>query len=317
MKSASPTDRPLTRVHHHAAIRARHRRAAISAAASVVVCGQRSSNCTLTTPNCRPKTSNRFHHRNQQYSVIALTDGTGAIEERYAYSAYGEPTILSSSSSPLAASNFSNRYTYTGREWDKELGFYHFRARTYDAECGRFCGRDPIGFDGGSFLLSAFLGGNPATRLDPSGLDWDTCSVTDTQRRRVPRPSRGGRTRVIRLVCTIRCSCYGGDGPVEYEADLPHLGMAEEGSDEARCQSLLSTYYPMGQCDESEPELEPQPDPVPIVIPVANPNGYPRTLPTSPRPWWPSWPRPVFPSIPMWIIPVWDPSQYGGGTPYA
>lgn len=142
MNSTSTTDRPLSRAQHRVAIRARHRRAAISAAASAVVCGQRSSNCTLTTPKCHSKNNNRFHHRNQQYSVIALTNGIGVIAERYAYSAYGEPVFVSATGTLLTNSAKENRYTYTGREWDEDLNLYHFRARMYDAESGRFCGRD-------------------------------------------------------------------------------------------------------------------------------------------------------------------------------
>ena len=46
----------------------------------------------------------RYYHRNQQYSVIALTSGGGAVVERYAYTAYGTPTILDSSLLPLASS---------------------------------------------------------------------------------------------------------------------------------------------------------------------------------------------------------------------
>ncbi len=35
-----------------------------------------------------------YYHRNQQYSVVALTDGSGTIVERYAYTVYGQPTFL-------------------------------------------------------------------------------------------------------------------------------------------------------------------------------------------------------------------------------
>jgi RHS repeat-associated protein len=35
-------------------------------------------------------------------------------------------------------------YTFTGREWDKEIGLYYYRARYYDAEVGRFISFDPI-----------------------------------------------------------------------------------------------------------------------------------------------------------------------------
>ena len=40
-----------------------------------------------------------YYHRNQQYSITAMTTSTGAVAERYAYTAYGQPTILNASSS--------------------------------------------------------------------------------------------------------------------------------------------------------------------------------------------------------------------------
>ncbi|TWT84857.1 tRNA3(Ser)-specific nuclease WapA precursor [Planctomycetes bacterium CA13] len=110
----------------------------------------------------------RYYHRNQQYSVIALTDGGGLIKERYAYTAYGEPTILDSSLSVLATSLSSNRYTYTGREWDEALGLYHYRARMYDSVAGRFCSRDPIGY-ADTMLLYSFLLKSVLGQVDPSG----------------------------------------------------------------------------------------------------------------------------------------------------
>ncbi len=40
-----------------------------------------------------------YYHRNQQYSVTALTDSSGSVLERYAYTAYGVPTICNPSES--------------------------------------------------------------------------------------------------------------------------------------------------------------------------------------------------------------------------
>jgi hypothetical protein len=48
-------------------------------------------------------------HRNHQYSITAVTTSAGAIAERYAYSAYGQPTILDPSGVALPTSNFSIR----------------------------------------------------------------------------------------------------------------------------------------------------------------------------------------------------------------
>ncbi len=85
-----------------------------------------------------------YFHRNHQYSITALTTSTGAIAERYAYSAYGQPTILDPSGVALPTSNFSIRTSYTGHEWDATLALHHFRARWVSGLTGRFLSRDPI-----------------------------------------------------------------------------------------------------------------------------------------------------------------------------
>jgi RHS repeat-associated protein len=104
---------------------------------------------------------------NQQFSITSITNSTGAISERYAYTAYGQPTILDASGSILSASTISNRYTYTGREWDATLGLHHFRARWMSPSAGRFLGRDPIGYGDGTSL---FHFGINLSSLDPEGL---------------------------------------------------------------------------------------------------------------------------------------------------
>ena len=124
----------------------------------------------IDEPIVRIATSNSemtWYHRNQQYSIVACTDSTGAATERYAYTAYGLPTITDGSGTVRTSSTIGNRYTYTGREWDGVLGLYHYRARTYEATVGRFCSRDPIGYR----LLSLYLyvRNNPQLLNDPSG----------------------------------------------------------------------------------------------------------------------------------------------------
>jgi RHS repeat-associated protein len=107
-----------------------------------------------------------YFHRNQQCSVTAITTSAGAVTERYAYSAYGQPTILDASASVLSASAISNRYTYTGREWDATLGLYHFRARWMSPIAGRFLGRDPLGYEDANNLSSTLLF---LSKVDPNG----------------------------------------------------------------------------------------------------------------------------------------------------
>jgi RHS repeat-associated protein len=110
-----------------------------------------------------------FFHRSQQFSTVALTTSSGAIAERYVYSAYGAPTVCNTSGTDIGSSTKDNRITYTGREWDEELVLYHFRARLYDAGVGRFLGRDPLSFWGGHENAYVFLLNNVLIHLDPSG----------------------------------------------------------------------------------------------------------------------------------------------------
>jgi len=110
-----------------------------------------------------------FYHRNQQYSITAVSDGGGAVVERYAYSAYGTPTITGGSGSLIATSAISNRYTYTGREWDASLAIYHYRARMYDSVVGRFVSRDPIVINNRTQSLFEYVNSGPTIYLDPSG----------------------------------------------------------------------------------------------------------------------------------------------------
>ena len=61
----------------------------------------------------------RYYHRNQQYSITALTDSSGNVTERYAYAGYGKLSVFDGAGATLATSADNNRYTYTGREWDE------------------------------------------------------------------------------------------------------------------------------------------------------------------------------------------------------
>ncbi|XZE34771.1 RHS repeat domain-containing protein [Pirellulaceae bacterium SH501] len=109
------------------------------------------------------------YQRNQQYSITAVTTSSGSVAERYAYTAYGQPTILDGSGSVLSSSAINNRYTYTGREWDQTLGLYHFRARWMSGLAGRFLQRDPIGYADGVNSLVHHVVNSPFRFVDPSG----------------------------------------------------------------------------------------------------------------------------------------------------
>jgi RHS repeat-associated protein len=116
-----------------------------------------------------------FLHRNQQFSVTAITNSSAGVVERYAYQAYGEPTITDGSGSVMSSSSINNRYTYTGREWDGTVGLYHFRARWMSGLTGRFLTRDPIGYASGSRNIYSLFRNRCLDKVDPSGKqDCDT-----------------------------------------------------------------------------------------------------------------------------------------------
>jgi len=117
-----------------------------------------------------------YFHRNQQYSVYALTDSSGNVSERYAYTAYGQPTFLNASATVQTSSAANNRYTYTGREWDQTIGLTHFRARWISGVVGRFISRDSIGYGDGLSLYRNFFG---IRDLDPTGFNRYVRSYTE------------------------------------------------------------------------------------------------------------------------------------------
>ena len=107
------------------------------------------------------------HLPHNQYSVTAAINRNGTVDERYAYSPYGETTVLNSGyvQNNNNLSTIDNEYTYTGRRLDPS-GLMYFRARYYDPQTGQFISRDPLGYvDGMSQYRAYFV---PAA-MDPSG----------------------------------------------------------------------------------------------------------------------------------------------------
>ncbi|WP_413935409.1 RHS repeat domain-containing protein [Nitrospira sp. BLG_1] len=103
-----------------------------------------------------------FYHQDGLGSVTDLTDSTGVTAKSYSYDAYGN--ILES------PGTLDQPYTYTGREFDAESGFYYYRARYYDSTIGRFLGKDPLMLGGGDTNFYRYVRSNPVNRNDALGL---------------------------------------------------------------------------------------------------------------------------------------------------
>ena len=100
-------------------------------------------------------------------NVIALTDTSGAIVEQYEFDIYGKPTIKDGNGNPLTVAK--TPFLFTGREYDNETGLYHYRARAYSPDLGRFLQVDKISFSGGDNNLYRYCSNNPINNVDPSG----------------------------------------------------------------------------------------------------------------------------------------------------
>ena len=147
-------------------------------------------------------TDERFYfHRNQQYSITALTDSSGTPVERYAYTAYGDPTILDGAGTTTRTTSFiGNPYLYTAQEYDAESALYHFNARMYEGRKGRFLSHDPIMYPDGA---NTYVGWFSVKKTDSLGL-WIDGPPDDFI------DAMNGRDRTKRCIFTMNDSHGGG-----------------------------------------------------------------------------------------------------------
>ena len=111
--------------------------------------------------------SQRFYLTNHIGTVVALTDQTQGLTDRYAYTPYGVPTGREGTT--------PNPFTYVGGlgVMAENDGFYFMRARFYDSHAGRFLSTDLVaGVVQNPMSFHPYLYGlsNSMMNIDPSGL---------------------------------------------------------------------------------------------------------------------------------------------------
>jgi len=92
---------------------------------------------------------------------IVQTDGT--ILDEIDYDSFGQ---ILNETNPANG----DRFKYTAREWDAILGQYHYRARYYGPDIGRFYSEDPLRFEAGDPNLYRYVFNSPTNYNDPTGL---------------------------------------------------------------------------------------------------------------------------------------------------
>ena len=102
-----------------------------------------------------------FVHANSLYSPLMVTDDHGFVTERYAYSAYGERSVLGGYSSTTSRIGFN--HGFTGLRDDGGLLFA--RNRYFSPELGRWISRDEEFYDGYNLYTGYFV----PNAVDPEG----------------------------------------------------------------------------------------------------------------------------------------------------
>jgi len=98
-----------------------------------------------------------YFHRDRDGSIIAKSNTSGAVTNRYEYGPFGESAALSGTT-----------FGYTGQRYDAESGLYFYKTRYYSPAIGRFLQPDMIGY-GDGLNVYAYVDNQPVDRTDPLG----------------------------------------------------------------------------------------------------------------------------------------------------
>jgi RHS repeat-associated protein len=112
-----------------------------------------------------------YYTNDANFNVTALVDESGTVVERYAYSPYGERTVLDADWSADAdgLSDVDNVLGHQGLHLDTESALYYNRNRYYSPTLGRFITRDPLGYIDGMSVYE-YVGSSAVNTADPEGL---------------------------------------------------------------------------------------------------------------------------------------------------
>ena len=120
----------------------------------------------------------KYHYylQDHQGNNRVVISQSGTVEETNHYYPFG---------GMFAGTNSIQPYKYNGKEMNarKELKWYDYGARHYDAALGRFTTVDPSAENYYDASLYAYCGNNPANRIDPDGMDYWSTNDPETIRK--------------------------------------------------------------------------------------------------------------------------------------
>jgi RHS repeat-associated protein len=116
-----------------------------------------------------------YIHADHLNTPRVMTDATKTVVWKWTGDAYGAVAPNANPDGDSTTDTLDLRFP--GQIADSESGLYYNLNRYYDPLTARYTQSDPIGLDGG-LNTYGYVGGNPISRIDPSGLCfWDACAV--------------------------------------------------------------------------------------------------------------------------------------------
>ncbi len=153
----------------------------------------------------------RYFTSDQQGSITAVTDASGAPLAIYAYNEYGLPS--------QNYGTVSSRFMYTGQVWLPEVALYNYKNRLYAPTLGKFMQTDPLGY-GDGLNWYAYAHADAVNQSDPAGLQTtdvgNGCYQLDV-------PAGGYTTQdennqvVVHRLYDHTTQCFGGGGGMPYD----------------------------------------------------------------------------------------------------
>ena len=113
-----------------------------------------------------------YYYSDNQGTVLATTNASGALTATIDYRPYGTQTLGSPSDSP----------GYTGHVNDVDSSLVYMQARYYDPNVGRFLSIDPVSVSQTNlfgFNRYAYADNSPVLEIDPDGMQ--SCTTSDAQ----------------------------------------------------------------------------------------------------------------------------------------
>jgi RHS repeat-associated protein len=122
----------------------------------------------VKTKNTNNADTFAYLHRDHLGTPVQATDKAGNVVWAAIYDPFGKADIVTPAAT-VSSPTITLNLRLPGQVFDEETGLHYNWHRFYDAQVGRYATEDPIGLTGGVNRY-AYVGGNPASRYDPTGL---------------------------------------------------------------------------------------------------------------------------------------------------